>query len=422
MVDRQEMLALLANRKKGFSLDQPFYNDPGVFQLDLETIHYRDWLFAGHACEIPNPGDYFLHEVGAYSVIVVRGQDGKIRAVHNTCRHRGSRLCKEERGSKKRLVCPYHQWSYDLDGTLVKARNMGDDFDYASFGLKSAHCEEVGGYIFVCVADEAPDFAPCRDQLAPYMDPHGLATNAKIAFESTIVEEGNWKLVWENNRECYHCRGSHPELCRTWSDSAVLNGAKADAAGPTNMAHWARCEAAGLASRFKLSEDGQYRTARLPLIDAADSFTMSGRMAVTKPLGGIQERNIGSMLLFHYPSSWNHLLVDHAISFKVTPINALQTKLTTKWLVHKDAVEGVDYDLKTLTEVWLATNDEDRTLVEQNQRGINSPAYAPGPYAPADENGARQFVEWYCRWMEKGLANDTRAGDKAAGTRRLSVA
>jgi len=261
--------------------------------------------------------------------------------------------------------------------------------------------------VFVCVADEAPDFEPCRRQLAPYMDPHGLE-DAKIAFESTIVEEGNWKLVWENNRECYHCRGSHPELCRTWSDHAVINGARGHQVGATNVAHWARCEAAGLASRFALHESGQYRTVRLPLLNGADSFTMSGRMAVTKPLGGIAERNIGSMLLFHYPSSWNHLLVDHAISFKVMPIGPQRTQLTTKWLVRKDAVEGVDYDLKTLTEVWLATNDEDRILVEQNQRGINSPAYRPGPYSPSDENGVAQFVDWYCRALETGLREDRR--------------
>jgi len=405
---RTTMKALLAAHNPGFSLEQPFYTDEAIFRLDLETIFYRDWLFAGHGCEIPKPGDYFLHEIGAYSAIVIRGADGAVRALHNTCRHRGSRLCKEEHGSKRKLVCPYHQWAYDLDGRLLAARHMPDSFDPAFYGLKPAHCEEVGGYIFICVAEQAPDFAPCRAQLAPYMDPHRL-DEAKVAFQSTIVENGNWKLVWENNRECYHCRASHPELCRTWSDSAVLNGASEYDAGASNTAHWARCEAAGLASRFTLHESGQFRTARLPLIGAADSFTMSGKPAVAKLLGGITERNIGSMLLFHYPSSWNHLLVDHAISFKVTPLSARQTKLTTKWLVHKDAVEGQDYDLKTLTEVWLATNDEDRTLVEQNQRGIDSPSYQPGPYAADQENGVLQFVDWYCSQMDQRLAGPRRS-------------
>jgi Rieske 2Fe-2S family protein len=407
MDDRTETLALLAERKPGFSLQQPFYTDPGIYRLDLEAIFYREWLFAGHGCEIARPGDYFLHEVGDHSVIVIRGADGKVRSLHNTCRHRGQRLCRDERGSKAKLVCPYHQWAYDTDGTLVAARLMAGMIDFAEYGLKTAHCAEVGGYIFVCVADDPPDFAPCGDQLAPYMAPHGLA-DAKVAFESTIVEEGNWKLVWENNRECYHCRGSHPELCRTWSDAAVLNGARADEAGAATLAHWARCEAAGLPSRFRLHESGQFRTVRLPLKGEAESFTMTGARAVAKPLGGIAERHIGSMLLFHYPSTWNHLLADHAISFKVTPVGPTRTKLTTKWLVHKDAVAGVDYDLKTLTEVWLATNDEDRLLVEENQRGIRSPAYRPGPYAPSDENGVVQFVEWYCGLLQRRLAGERR--------------
>jgi glycine betaine catabolism A len=404
---RSTMKSLLAARRPGFSLAQPFYTDEQVFQLDLEAIFYREWLFAGHGCEIPKPGDYFLHEIGAYSVIVIRDANGEIRALHNTCRHRGSRLCREDHGHKRKLVCPYHQWAYDLDGSLLAARHMPEGFDASAYGLKPAHCQEVGGYIFVCVADQAPDFSACREQLLPYMAPHRL-DEAKVAFESTIVENGNWKLVWENNRECYHCRASHPELCRTWSDAAVLNGATPDHAGGNAMAHWARCEAAGLASRFALHESGQYRTARLPLLNGADSFTMSGKPAVAKMLGGIAERNIGSMLLFHYPSSWNHLLVDHAISFKVTPLNARETRLTTKWLVHKDAVEGVDYDRKTLTEVWLATNDEDRTLVEQNQRGINSPAYEPGPYAAEQEYGVIQFVDWYCSVMEKRFGGERR--------------
>ena len=113
------MLAELQGRRPGMSLDQKFYADPGFYRLDLETIFYRDWLFAGHDCEIPAPGDYFTMQVGDYPIIVVRGRDGTIGALHNSCRHRGSRICPAARGSAKRLVCPYHQWTYDLDGSLI---------------------------------------------------------------------------------------------------------------------------------------------------------------------------------------------------------------------------------------------------------------------------------------------------------------
>ena len=112
------MLAELQARRAGMSLDRRFYTDPEFYRLDLETIFYRDWMFAGHDCEIPAPGDYFTMQIGDYPIIVLRGRDGAIRAHHNSCRHRGSRICPAAKGAVKRLVCPYHQWTYDLDGSL----------------------------------------------------------------------------------------------------------------------------------------------------------------------------------------------------------------------------------------------------------------------------------------------------------------
>ncbi|MBC7479537.1 MAG: Rieske (2Fe-2S) protein, partial [Pseudorhodobacter sp.] len=107
----------------------------------------------------------------------------------------------------------------------------------------------------------------------------------------------------------------------------------------------------------------------------------------------------GSLLFYHYPNTWNHFLGDHAITFRVLPISPTETAVTTTWLVHKDAVEGVDYDLPNLTEVWMTTNDEDRQVVEENQKGILSPAYEPGPYSTVHEEGVIQFVDWYCDLM-----------------------
>ena len=118
------MLAEFQARRPGMSLDRKFYTDPEFYRLDLETLFYRDWLFAGHDCEIPAPGDYFTIQIGDYPIIVLRGRDGAIRALHNTCRHRGSRICSAAKGAAKRLVCPYHQWTYDLDGSLIRARHQ----------------------------------------------------------------------------------------------------------------------------------------------------------------------------------------------------------------------------------------------------------------------------------------------------------
>jgi Rieske 2Fe-2S family protein len=406
MSARQEMIGLLKTRKEGFTLPRPFYNDPEFYKVDLETIFYREWLFAGHDCEIPEPGNYFTMQVGEYPIIVIRGKDGQIRALHNSCRHRGSRVCSAEHGSAKRLICPYHQWTYDTDGTLLRARHMDDQFDKSEFGLKQAHCESFGGYIFVSVAQNPMDFEAFRAKVLPYLAPHQLK-DVKVAHENTIIENGNWKLVWENNRECYHCAANHPELCRTYPESPTATGVQGSMDDPEIRAHWQKCEGAGLPSQFYINPAGQFRAMRVPLLEGAVSYTMSGKAAVGRPLcDEVTTPAIGSLLVFHYPSTWNHVLGDHAVTFRVTPIDATHTAVTTKWLVHKDAQEGVDYSLEELTAVWNATNDQDRRIVEENQRGIGSPAYEPGPYAAADEGGVMQFVNWYCESMERALGGD----------------
>ena len=404
MTIRTEMLELIRSRIPGHALPRPFYTDPEIFAVDMETIWHRDWLFAIPACEIPQTGNFVTMQVGAYAIVIVRGADGKIRAFHNACRHRGSRVCTAQKGSSPKLVCPYHQWTYELDGRLLYARDMGPDFKAADHGLKPVACEEAGGVVYVCLADEPAPFAPFAEQAARYLAPHRL-NEAKIAFESTIVEKGNWKLVIENNRECYHCAGSHPELCRTYPDRPGFTSMdEGGAQEPAVTAHWEKCEAAGMPSKFVISPDHQWRFARIPLLGAGESYTMDGKAAVPhKRLSNAPFADAGSLLSFHYPNTWNHFLADHSIVFRVLPISATETEVTTKWLVHKDAVAGVDYDVDNLKRVWEATNDEDRQVVEENQRGINSPAVVPGPYSQIQEDGVIQFVDWYLKTIEPRL-------------------
>ena len=404
---RNEMLGLLTGRDPNFSLEQKFYTDPEYHKLDLENIFYKDWLFVGHDCELPKTGSYMTVQIGAYPVVIVRDAQGGIRAFHNSCRHRGSRICAAEKGTAAKLVCPYHQWTYELDGRLLFARQVGPDFKPAEYGLKPVHCETVAGYIYVCVAEEAPDFGAFRNLVEPYLAPHNIK-DAKVAFESSIIEKGNWKLVWENNRECYHCAANHPELCRTYPEAPSATGVQGVMEDPEINQLWKNCASVGLPAEFNMSEDGRYRITRIPLLRDAVSYTMSGKAAVKKPLSDqvAGNTNIGAMLMFNYPSTWNHLMADHAISFRVLPINAEETLVTTKWLVHKDAVEGVDYDLDELTHVWIQTNDQDRQIVEENAVGIRSPAYQPGPYSVEHEGGVMQFLEWYTNTITPRLRGE----------------
>ncbi|HXR91101.1 MAG TPA: aromatic ring-hydroxylating dioxygenase subunit alpha [Steroidobacteraceae bacterium] len=399
------VLRSLHERMPGRGLPREFYTDAEIFALDLEQIFHRDWLFVAHSAELPEAGSYLTLQIGAYPVLLTRASDGVIRAFVNSCRHRGARVCPEAAGKSVRLVCPYHQWTYHLDGRLFAARQMGPELDRSQLGLKPLHCETVAGYIFVCLAADAPDFGPTRRHLEPYLLPHRLS-EARVAFQSTIIEEGNWKLVWENNRECYHCAANHPELARTFPDTPTVTSVQGAAEDQQITEHWQRCESAALTSRFQLSPDGQMRTARMPLVGPAVSYTMTGHPAVKRPLSDSIPRdlNIGTLLLFHYPTSWNHVLADHAISFRVLPLGPTRTALTTKWLVHRDAVEGVDYDLGELTRVWLATNEQDRAIVRELQTGANCPTYEPGPLSNVTEGGVKQFIDWYCSSLEQRLS------------------
>ena len=395
---QESMHDQLRVRRKHYSLPQPFYNDPAYFALDLAGIFYRHWLFAGAACEIPEPGNFFTLEIGPTSIIVVRDRAREIRAFFNTCRHRGSRICSVAKGKVAAFVCPYHQWAYDLTGALRHAGRMHAGFSPEGIGLRPVHVRSAGGTIYVCLAEEPPDFTPYQAALEPYLAPHDLA-NAKVAHEEHVIQRGNWKLVMENSRECYHCRSGHPELMRTFMDSYNFGDPAAD---PAVAAFIARCNAAGLPSDG--CGDRDFRITRMPLAREAASITMDGREAVSRALGGVTERNIGSLRWVHFPTTFNHALRDYAILIRMLPIGPEETLMTAKWLVHRDAQEGRDYTLPHLAEAWSKTNDQDRILVERNQQGVNSLGYVPGPYSEETEAGVINFVEWYADTMEQYLS------------------
>ncbi|RZI79703.1 MAG: aromatic ring-hydroxylating dioxygenase subunit alpha, partial [Pseudomonas sp.] len=377
MNSQQSVVGLIQKRKARHALPRELYIDNEVYRQDLEQIWHKDWIFAGHTIELDKPGQYFTLQIGDYPVAVVKGKDGQVRAFHNACRHRGAKVCEHAQGKVAKLVCPYHKWTFELDGSLLFAGNMGADFDKSQYNLKPVHCEVVHSYIYVCVADKAPDFNGFRNAVSPFIAPHQLE-NCKVAFESNLIEKGNWKLVFENNRECFHCDGTHPELMNSFVENLSVAGV-ATAEDPELTAHWDRCEKAGMPSRLLMDPQGRYRMTRIPLSAGAVSYTMDGQPAVAGRLDESGEADIGALLYFNYPSTWNHFLGDHALSFRILPLSATETLVTTKWLVPATAVEGVDYDIERLTKVWLATNDQDRRLVEGTQAGVSSPTYEPGP-------------------------------------------
>ena len=186
MVTADRLADLIAQSSPGHSLAQAFYRDPAIYRRDLERVFMASWLYAGHISEVPKPGDYFLFQVGDESVIVVRGRDGEIRALVNVCRHRGSRVCVEQKGSAKRFMCPYHAWTYDLDGRLVAARLMPEGFDKAAHGLTQLHVRVFEGFIFVNFAETPDDFAALEEDLAPRLKP-AAKTGSQIRTRATLA-------------------------------------------------------------------------------------------------------------------------------------------------------------------------------------------------------------------------------------------
>ncbi|WP_090057937.1 aromatic ring-hydroxylating oxygenase subunit alpha [Celeribacter neptunius] len=397
--------AALAESRPGHALPRAFYTDQAVFEDDMNAVFYREWLFVGPECELPEPGDYVTLQVHEAPVIVLRDNDGQLRAFHNSCRHRGSTLCQKERGNAARLVCPYHQWTYDLTGKLIVTRFMGGDFDPKDFPLKPVHVTSIEGLVYICLAETPPDIENFRAAITPYIAPHE-PRKTKIVAESTIVEEANWKLVIENNRECYHCAGAHPELLVSLVEMALPNDQR-------------------FADEFRIMEqkarewdalnlphapvDGgvEFRCIRLPFREGAYSMTMDGQPASKKLLGELTEPDLGSVRAFRVPNNWHHFLSEMIIHFRILPLGPNRTEVRTVWMVHEDAIEGWDYDVDRLSEVWVATNAQDKELAENNQKGVTSPSYTPGPYSEISEFMLINFTEWYRDCLSRYEAGDT---------------
>ena len=165
---------LVDEQQQGFSLGQLFYKDLDIYNAEINKVFLKHWLYAGHVSQISSTGDYFTFEFDTESVIIVRTPTSEVKAHMNVCRHRGSRICLEQSGSQKSLTCPYHAWSYNLDGELISARNMPDDFESSNNGLHQVKVELLGGFIFVCLSENPPSLDSLRQDLKTTFELFGM--------------------------------------------------------------------------------------------------------------------------------------------------------------------------------------------------------------------------------------------------------
>ncbi|MDQ1672506.1 MAG: hypothetical protein QOC98_1068 [Frankiaceae bacterium] len=382
-------------RTRGRPLPRASYVDPGEFTADLETVFYPGWLFAGHSCEVDEPGRYLTFTIGTESVIVARDEAGVLHAHHNVCAHRGSRLTTANRGQARALVCPYHQWVYGLDGQLRSARLMGDCFTPDRYRLLSASVREVAGLVFVCLAPDPPDFDGFAAALEPQLGPHGL-NHAKVISRHTYRVKANWKTVLENNRECYHCRGNHPEFLASNFDLGSHGDLRVNPRYEQTLADaHARWDTLGLTSDEVSFPDGAwFRISRFPLKEGFATESLDGR-PLAPTMGSLPDADVGSLRIIGLPNLWAHANRDYAMTTRVTPVSAGETQVDVAFLVDRDAVEGVDYDPDAVAAVWKATSEEDWELCENNYAGICSRAYRPGPLSTVTENSVEAFLAWY---------------------------
>lgn len=408
--DTASVAHLLASRRLGHTLPAVLYTTRAVWIADLDAIFSNHWIAVGVACDVPEAGDVIALDIGPSSIVILRDEDGGLRAFHNVCSHRGSRLLPPGRSVVGKLVCPYHQWTYDLDDALALAPHMGVEFDRSLHHLRPVALRDVGGVFYACLSDDPPaDIAELAAVMEPRLSPYDLG-NAKIAFEQDVIEDGNWKLTMENNRECYHCASNHPQLSLSFHaadfgyDPAGLTAtetAEANAlldAYAKYGAHWQKEALLFEAVEHTVGWPTNFRTQRLVIAGVGESQTLDTRAAVQISLGQADRPWMGDLHLWGV-NSWNHVMSDHAVVFAAYPIGPDQTLVRTKWLVHADAIEGEDYDLENLTAVWTSTNAEDAHLVALAQRGVSSVGYRPGPYSPYTERALDEFSTWYVSRM-----------------------
>ena len=407
-----ELASLLDARREGFGMPRPFYQSAALYEAELTALWHGGWLFAGFVFEIPNPGDFVTLAVDATPVLVIRGDDGAVRAFHNVCRHRGSQLCRTETGHLRAIVCPYHSWTYSRRGELIACHGMHEGIDKSGLGLKPVHAEVVAGLIYISLSAAPPAFDGLRARFEFAGAPQGF-DRARIARWTEYEVEANWKLVWENNRECYHCTPRHPQYARSnfdiyeeeYASDAIRQ--RIAAAIARTQSKWdvpgdaATHPKGGLATFPDPDHDLWYTCNRTALAEGFDTESLDGKR-VAPLMGDYQDANVGVLRMRSLPNFWLHASCDHAVVTRMLPAGLRKTRMRSYWLVHQDAREGEDYDLDRLLPFWNLTNEQDWEICKWQQKGVDSIGYEPGPLSQRKEYNVDAFIRWHLKQVRAG--------------------
>jgi glycine betaine catabolism A len=350
------------------TLPASFYTDPTWHQQELERIHLEMWLYAGRADRIASPGAYFLFQIADAEVLILRDEQGQIRAFHNVCRHRGTRLCHEGQGQLPgRIRCPYHAWTYRLDGTLAQAPHMEKVLGFAQddYPLGPVAVASWAGNIFVNLSANPLPFSEHLAGLDVRFANYAMDELRAVERRSYQLR-ANWKLIVQNYHECLHCPTAHPQFNRL---SHYLSG---DNEPPQPTYLGSRMDLREGITTLSTSE--QPRRAPLARLDAE------------------QRRSVYYYAIL--PNLLLNLHPDYVVTYRFDPRAVDRTDVECEWLFHESEVNRPGFDPSDAVEFWDVTNRQDWELSDQAQAGIGSRGYRPGPYSNREE-----LLAAFDRWV-----------------------
>ena len=356
-------------------LPSSWYYDEAHFARELQAIWAREWLCVGRAGDWPRAGSWRRFVLGDQQLLVVRDGEGRLHGFHNTCRHRGSALCTADEGRfpAGRIVCPYHAWSYSLDGELLSAplTGEGDGFRKADYPLYPIGVCSWRGFVFLQLDPEqangsGPEVSSGAERLAAWP-----LEDLALAHRETHEVACNWKVFWENYSECYHCPGVHPELCRL-----------------------VPLYAEGLTRPEHLEDDHPLRHAPVGLRSGAITWSIDGQTTLPNfPSLGPAEQAAGMTFADFLPGMFMIAHVDHVRTVRVWPLGPERTRLTVDWLLAPEALAAPGLDLGRLVAFAGQVVREDARICEINQAGLRSRAHAHGVLLPFEDDVAA-FDDW----------------------------
>jgi glycine betaine catabolism A len=335
-----------------------YYTSAEIFAEESDRVFAREWICVGREESITEPGAYVLADIAGESIIVLRDRAGTVRAFYNVCRHRGTRLCEAPSGRFSQTIqCPYHAWTYRLDGRLTGAPHMEDveGFDKEDYPLHPVALGSWEGFLFVSLSRDPEPFERAFALLAGRFARFNLAALRTVRRIEYDVK-ANWKLILQNYNECLHCPTIHPELV---TKLPYTSGANDLIEGPFL---------------------GGYMEIKPP----HESATMTGR-ACALPLGDLPAEDRARAYYYSlFPSMMLSIHPDYAVFYTVQPRTPTASHVVCDWMVNPAAPEAPGYNILDAEEFWDRTNRQDWHICEQSQLGVSSRAYVPGPYSPRE--------------------------------------